>query len=91
MNGKQLKRRESATMNKAPIQPSYSNDGRRYTLGKGIGLCLIAFALIFVASENSGRLIGSPYSLIDSHPAQFAAYFFAGFAGISGLDLIRRS
>ena len=89
MNGKQLKRREP-TMQKPPIKPKHAN-GRRYMLGKGIGLCGIAFMLIFVASDNSGRLIGSNYSLIDSHPAQFAAYFFAGFAGITGLDLIRRS
>ncbi|ESA39055.1 hypothetical protein N836_29315 [Leptolyngbya sp. Heron Island J] len=89
MNGKQLKRREP-TMQKSSIQTQYA-DGRRYTLGKGIGLCLIAFVLIVAASNNSGRLIGSSEPLIDSHPGQFAAYFFAGFAGICGLDLIRRS
>ncbi|MEM1254371.1 MAG: hypothetical protein AAGI69_18215 [Cyanobacteria bacterium P01_H01_bin.21] len=89
MNGKQLKRRES-TMQKSPIQTQYGG-GRRYAIGKGVGLCLIAFVLIFAASNNSGRLVGSSESLIDSHPAQFAAYFFAGFAGICGLDLIRRS
>ena len=88
MNGKQLKRRET-TMQKVPVQSNHR--ARRYTLGKGIGLCAIAFILIFIASDTSGRLIGSPYSLIDSNPSQFAAYFFAGFAGISGLDLIRRS
>ena len=89
MNGKQLKRREP-TMQKSPIQTQYA-DSRRHAIGRGIGLCLVAFVLIFVASDNSGRLIGSSESLIDSHPAQFAAYFFAGFAGICGLDLIRRS
>ena len=89
MNGKQLKRREP-TMQKSPIQTQYA-DSRRYALGKGIGLCLIAFVLIFAASNNSGRLIGSSEPLIDSHPGQFAAYFFAGFAGICGLDLIRKS
>ena len=89
MNGKQLKRREP-TMQKSPIQSQYSAS-RRYAIGKGIGLCLVAFVLIFAASDNSGRLIGSSDPLIDSHPGQFAAYFFAGFAGICGLDLIRRS
>ena len=89
MNGKQLKRRELTTQ-KSPIQTQYRED-RRYVIGKGIGLCLIAFVLLFAASDNSGRLLGSSESLIDSHPAQFAAYFFAGFAGICGLDLIRRS
>lgn len=89
MNGKQLKRRDP-TMQKSSIQSQYSAD-RRYAIGKGIGLCLIAFMLIFAASNNSGRLIGSSDPLIDSHPGQFAAYFFAGFAGICGLDLIRRS
>jgi hypothetical protein len=89
MNGKQVKRREP-TMQKSPIQKQYV-DGRRYALGKGIGLCLVAFVLIFVASDNSGRLIGSEEPLIDSHPGQFATYFFAGFAGICGLDIIRRS
>jgi len=89
MNGKQLKRRES-TMQKSSIQPK-AIDNKRYVLGKGIGLCFAAFMLIFAASDNSGRLIGSPDSLIDSHPGQFAAYFFAGFAGICGLDLIRKS
>ncbi|MBT9312137.1 hypothetical protein [Leptothoe kymatousa] len=91
MNGKQLKRRELTMQQKTPIKPIDTNQGRRYILIKGLGLCAIAFLLIFVASDNSGRLIGSNYSLIDSHPAKFAAYFFAGFAGISGLDLIRRS
>lgn len=90
MNGKQLKRREMAMQQTAMKAPD-PNSGRRYSLIKGIGLCAISFMLIFVASDNSGRLIGSNYSLIDSHPAKFAAYFFAGFAGISGLDLIRRS
>ena len=89
MNGKQLKRREP-TIPKSPVQSQYI-DGRRYTIGKGMGLCLIAFVLIFAASDNSGRLIGSSDPLIDSHPGQFAAYFFAGFAGICGLDLIRKS
>lgn len=89
MNGKQLKHREP-TMQKSSIQ-SKSSVVRRYAIGKGISLCLIAFVLIFAASDNSGRLIGSSESLIDSHPGQFAAYFFAGFAGICGLDLIRRS
>ena len=89
MNGKQLKRRESA-IQKPSIQTQYG-DGRRYAIGKGISLCLVAFVLLFAASDNSGRLIGSSESLIDSHPAQFAAYFFAGCAGICGLDLIRRS
>ena len=89
MNGKQLKRRES-TMQKSSIKP-IATDNRRYTLGKGIGLCFVALMLIFVASDNSGRLIGSPDPLIDSHPGQFAVYFFAGFAGICGLDLIRKS
>lgn len=92
MNGKQLKRREP-TMQKSPIKPKPSHyaDGRRYTLGKGIGLCIVAFILIFSASGHSGRLVGSIYPLLDDHPGQFAAYFFAGFAGIAGLDLIRRS
>ncbi|NEQ53121.1 MAG: hypothetical protein F6K11_23785 [Leptolyngbya sp. SIO3F4] len=89
MNGKQLKRREPA-MQKSPVKTQYS-DGRRRNLGKGIGLFVVAFILIFAASDNSGRLIGSSESLIDSNPGQFAAYFFAGFAGICGLDLIRRS
>ncbi|MGD1854802.1 MAG: hypothetical protein ACFB2W_11180 [Leptolyngbyaceae cyanobacterium] len=89
MNGKQLKRREP-TVQKTSAQTSYA-DGRRYTIGKGIGLFIVAFALIFTASDNSGRLIGSSEPLIDSHPGQFAVYFFAGFAGICGLDLIRKS
>ena len=89
MNGKQLKRRES-TMQKSPTQTQYT-DTRRYALSKGIGLCVVAFVLIFAASNNSGRLLGSSEPLIDSHPGQFAAYFFAGFAGICGLDLIRKS
>lgn len=88
MNGKQLKqRRESSTK----ALPPMAHSSQRYTLGKGIGLCIVAFMLIFFASKNSGRLLGSDDPLLDSHPAQFAAYFFAGFAGISGLDLIRRS
>ena len=89
MNGKQLKRREPA-MQKSHM-PQKHSDGRRYVMGKGIGLCAVAFVLILAADGNSGRLIGSAYPLIDSHPGQFAAYFFAGFAGISGLDLIRKS
>ncbi|MBE9067665.1 hypothetical protein IQ260_13470 [Leptolyngbya cf. ectocarpi LEGE 11479] len=89
MNGKQLKRREP-TMHKSPMSPKYPHD-RRYVMGKGIALCAVAFVLIFAASGHSGRLIGSAYPLLDSHPGQFAAYFFAGFAGICGLDLIRRS
>lgn len=89
MNGKQLQRR-GQTSQKSSIQTQYS-DNRRYAVGKGIGLFLVAFVLILVASDNSGRLIGSDKPLIDSHPGQFAAYFFAGFAGICGLDLIRRS
>lgn len=89
MNGKQLKRREQPVQ-PASIQHPYFAD-RRYALSKGIGLFLVAFALIFVTSDNSGRLIGSDSPLIDSHPGQFSAYFFAGFAGICGLDLIRRS
>ncbi len=90
MNGKQLKRRE-ATMQKTPMQPKKYSKSRHYTLGKGVGLCLVAFVLIFTASDNSGRLIGASTPLIDSHAGQFSAYFFAGFAGICGLDLIRRS
>ncbi|MEM6253806.1 MAG: hypothetical protein AAF821_12880 [Cyanobacteria bacterium P01_D01_bin.156] len=89
MNGKQLKRREPTVQK--PMMPSSASRNRRYDLGKGIGLCAIAFALIFIASNNSGRLIGSESSLINAHPAQFAAYFFAGFAGVCGLDLIRKS
>ena len=89
MNGKQLKRREP-TMQKSHVPPKYS-DGRRYVMGKGVSLCIVAFVLLVAADGNSGRLIGSPYPLIDSHPGQFAAYFFAGFAGICGLDLIRKS
>ncbi|MBX2862335.1 MAG: hypothetical protein KTR27_02170 [Leptolyngbyaceae cyanobacterium MAG.088] len=89
MNGKQLKHR-ATTMQKSPTQTKLT-DSRRYGLGKGIGLCFIAFMLIFAASDNSGRLIGSPEPLLDAHPGQFAAYFFAGFAGICGLDLIRKS
>lgn len=91
MNGKQLKRREPPVQ-RPPLPPHYGiTPSRRYILAKGIGLCVIAFMLVFVASDNSGRLIGSNYSLIDAPPAKFAAYFFAGFAGITGLDLIRRS
>ena len=89
MNGKQLKRREQPVQ-PPPIQRKYF-DGRQYAMSKGVGLFLVAFALIFAASNNSGRLIGTDQPLIDSHPGQFAAYFFAGFAGICGLDLIRRS
>ena len=90
MNGKQLKQRREPTMQKVPAKPSYA-DTRRHMVAKGVGLCVVAFVLICVASGHSGQLIGSPYPLIDSHPGQFAAYFFAGFAGICGLDIIRRS
>ena len=89
MSSKQLRHREQ-TMQKSPMPPRYSA-GRRYAMGKGIGLCMVAFVLLFAADGDSGQLIGSVYPLIDSHPGQFAAYFFAGFAGICGLDLIRRS
>ncbi|MBT9314149.1 hypothetical protein [Leptothoe spongobia] len=94
MNGKQLKPRQptgqKSPMQKSPVKTQYT-DNRRYAIGKGIGLCFVAFMLIFFASNNSGRLIGSSEPIIDSHPGQFATYFFAGFAGICGLDLIRRS
>lgn len=93
MNGKQLKRREPTTQKSSmspPMSHKYPHD-RRYVMGKGILLCAVAFVLIFAASGHSGRLIGSAYPLLDSHPGQFAAYFFAGFAGICGLDLIRKS
>ncbi len=89
MNGKQLKHREP-TMQKSPTQIRQFN-ARRYAVGKGMGLFLLALVLIFAASDNSGRLISSEKPLIDSYPGQFAVYFFAGFAGICGLDLIRKS
>lgn len=98
MNGKQLQHREpigqkspmQKSSQKSSVKTSYS-DNRRYAIGKGIGLFLVAFMLIVAVSDKSGRLLGSDEPLIDSHPGQFAAYFFAGFAGICGLDLIRRS
>ena len=89
MNGKQLKRRDQ-TIQKAPMSPNYSA-GRRHMVAKGVGLFVVAFVLVLTTSGHSGRLIGSSDPLIESHPGQFAVYFFAGFAGICGLDLIRRS
>lgn len=90
MNGKQLKRREPTMQQKSSSKSPYSNS-RSHAVAKGVGLCVVAFVLIFVASGHSGQLIGSEYPLIDSSSGQFAAHFFAGFAGICGLDLIRRS
>ncbi|MEA5464551.1 hypothetical protein [Leptothoe sp. PORK10 BA2] len=89
MNGKQLKQRDQ-TIQQASLSPTYA-DVRRHRVAKGVGLFLVAFALVLTTSGYSGRLIGSSEPLIDSHPGQFAVYFFAGFAGICGLDLIRRS
>ena len=89
MNGKQLKHREPA-MAKSAMPPNYA-DRRRHAVAKGVGLCAVAFVLIFATSGHSGRMINSSEPWIESHPGQFAAYFFAGFAGICGLDLIRKS
>lgn len=89
MNGKQLKQRDQA-IQKSSMPPSYA-DVRRHRVFKGVGLFVVAFALVLTTSGYSGRLLGSSDPLVDSHPGQFAVYFFAGFAGICGLDLIRRS
>lgn len=89
MNGKQLKQRDQA-IGKPSLSPSYA-DVRRHRVAKGVGLFVVAFALVLTTSGHSGRLLGSSEPLVDSHPGQFAVYFFAGFAGICGLDLIRRS
>ena len=89
MNGKQLKRRDQTTQ-KASMPANYA-DGRQHRVAKGVGLFIVSFALVLTTSGHSGRLIGSSDPLVDSHPGQFAVYFFAGFAGICGLDLIRRS
>ena len=88
MNGKQLKQRDNTTQKQSST--SYA-DVRRHRVAKGVGLFIVAFVLVLTTSSHSGRLIGSSDPLVDSHPGQFAAYFFAGFAGICGLDLIRRS
>ncbi len=89
MNGKQLRQRETRRQKSLP--PATSSGRTKLTLLKGVGLCAIAALLLFVVTKHSGQLINSPYPMLDNNTGQFAAVFFASFAGVCGLDLIRKS